>query len=220
MKFKIIDIMIIVWLILFILKTIFFYNKWDIVIYLIVWSIFLIIKTYTGDNKNKQQEDKMKKAGKKVIPVILWIAVVLFVTLIVILISWLITDKTIKTEGQLILILSIIFITIFIIIFTLLVTKYKKEAILNDTERDNKWASLSPGYKRISRIILYASMGIDICLILIGIYFCLYPKPDSPRIEGILWSFFGLMLLFSAYVNLKKFKKLDENIIHLRLKND
>lgn len=45
MKLKIIDIIIIIWFILFILKTIFFYNKWDLTIYLLVWAILLIIKT-------------------------------------------------------------------------------------------------------------------------------------------------------------------------------
>jgi len=158
----------------------------------------------------KITQKSIDKFGKKIIPVIIWISVVLFVILIVILISWLITDKTIKTLGQLTLILLIIFVTIFIVIFTLLVTKYKKEAFLNDTEREKKWASLSYGYKRFFRKIIYAGMGIYICMMLVGIYSSLYPKPNSYWFEGLLWAILGLTFLFSAFVQLKKLKKLDE----------
>ena len=51
MKLKTIDMLIILWIILYMIKTIFFYWKWDLTIYLLVWCVLLFIKT--KNNKRK-----------------------------------------------------------------------------------------------------------------------------------------------------------------------
>jgi hypothetical protein len=73
-------------------------------------------------------------------------------------------------EKLIIVVLFIFFIVYFIWILFVSVTKYKKETLLNDTERKAKWDNLSKEYKRFYNHMHILGISMSIFLFISGIW--------------------------------------------------
>ncbi len=118
---------------------------------------------------------------------------------------WLIGAEFGNKSHEVLVNIYVFFMVISIALFASIIfiglVKYKREFLLNDYEMTERWASLSPGYKRFRRFMSL----FGICFPLLLIVFPIVNIIVNKDFYGIWLMPIGLLVLFN---NLKDMRKL------------
>jgi len=120
-------------------------------------------------------ETKFKRFAKRAIIPMLWITIVLLIIAIIIIIQYSLTKQL--TLKSIIVVPFILLMFYFVWILFLSVTKYKKETLLDDTERKKQWKYLSTGYKRFYIHLHILGISMSTFLIISGIWLLFIKDP-------------------------------------------
>ena len=135
------------------------------------------------------------------IPLILLGSILLFLELL---------ESKVSIIKQLISGFAIIMMLIFVFILIISLIKYRKEILLNDNERKEKWRFLRKDYRNLWRKMIIFGGVFNIFMIISGIF--LLFNPDSDKFNGIFMTIVGLGLLVSSYRQIRELKKMERKV--------
>lgn len=139
-----------------------------------------------------------------------WVIIAMTILASVLLFSELINNQRINAIERLYAFLGIIMILAFGFFLIMLATKYRKEMVLNDTEKDEKWITLRKDYRNFFMKMLAFQVIFGFFMLSFGLYRLLSPSSESNRLAGIFVIIVGINMIFSAFQHKKKLNKLEK----------
>lgn len=149
---------------------------------------------------------KTRKVMNKIVIILMWVAMPMIILGSILLLIELLGAK-IDIMKQLIAVFAIIAMFIFVIILFLLSTKYRKEMLLNDTERKEKWMFLRKDYRNFQKKMLIFGEIFDIFMIISGIFLLFNPNED--KFYAIFMLVVGASLLVSTLRAINEHKEME-----------
>jgi|SRR3989344_740346 len=149
----------------------------------------------------KSFENKFKRVGQKTIVPLIWFAIALLLLATIFIAQHILTKPL--NENSIVLIPSLFFILYFIWILFVSITKYRKETLLDNTERKAKWQSLGLKYKRFYRHMYILGISLSIFMFISGIWFLIIKNPS-----GWLMLILGINVMISNIIISRRNKKM------------
>ena len=142
-------------------------------------------------------EDKFKRVAKRIIIPLLWFAIALLLLAILVMTQY---TLTIPLSGKSLVVIPLVLLIIYFVwILFISVTKYRKETLLEDTEKEAKWESLNPKYKKFYRHMHILAISLSIFMFISGIWLLIIKE-----FSGWLMLIIGANILVSNIIILRK----------------
>lgn len=156
------------------------------------------------------QTSKSRRIVNKIVLGMMWLVIVMSILASILLFSEFINNQRINAIERLYVFLGIIMILTFVFFLFVLSTKYRKEMVLNDTEKDEKWITLRKDYRKFFMKMLAFQVIFGFFMLSFGLYSSFNPHPGGDRLTGILVIVVGINMIFSAFQHKKKLNKLEK----------
>ena len=151
----------------------------------------------------------LRKIANKFFLGVIWLVVAMLVLASILVLFEMMNSNKINLAGYIIVSFAIAVILIFALFLLVLSTKYRKEIVLNDFEREEKWITLRKGFRSFFRKMIIFEIVFVSFMAIVGVYSLFNPSPESGRYYGVFMIIMGLVLFASAFQHLKKIEKLE-----------
>ena len=171
---------------------------------------------FQGQGSSQACLDKMaqisipRKIINKIFLGVIWLIVAMLVLASILVFFEMMNSNKINLAGYIIVSFAIAVILIFALFLLVLSTKYRKEIVLNDFEREEKWITLRKGFRSFFRKMIIFEIVLVSFMAVAGVYSLFNPSPESGRDYGVFMIIIGLVLFASAFQHLKKIEKLEK----------
>ena len=151
-----------------------------------------------------------RKIANKILLGIIWFMIPMLVLASILVLFEMMNSNKINLAGDIIVSFVIAVILIFALFLLVLSTKYQKEMVLNDFEREEKWRTLRKDFRSFFRKMIIFEIIFVSFMAVVGVYSLFNPSPESGRDYGVFMIIIGLVLFASAFQHLKKIEKLEK----------
>lgn len=154
------------------------------------------------------KEEKLKKIAEKIVPVIIWFAIIL-IFIACILLSLSVLEKN-SLSLKIIVAIMVILMLYFVTLLLISVVRYKQDLVISNNE-PNYWKKISPEFKRIQKHLFIVSILFNLFMIIISIYYL-----TIGNLTGLFLLILGISLLIGAIIRRdemlgKKQKRMTKN---------